>query len=109
MTSGPRAVIVRDKDGYWFVGFPEVPGCHTQGRTLRAARTRMRDALSLFVHDADTAHIVEHLRLEDAMAGVRRTAQLREHAAEAQQEAQAAARAAVRSLLDAGLTLRDTR
>lgn len=109
MTGGPyRAVIVRDEDGYWFVDFPDVPGCHTQGRTLRAARTRMRDALSLFVDDADTAHIVEDLRLpEDAMAAVHRTAQLREQAAEAQQESQAAARAAVRSLLDAGLTLRD--
>jgi predicted RNase H-like HicB family nuclease len=108
-TGGPyRAVIVRDEDGYWFVDFPDIPGCHTQGRTLRAARTRMRDALSLFVDDADAAHIVEDLRLPgDTMAAVHRTVELREHAAEAAQESQAAAREAVRRLLDAGLTLRD--
>ncbi|MGH8904035.1 MAG: type II toxin-antitoxin system HicB family antitoxin [Egibacteraceae bacterium] len=62
MTAGPyRAVIVRDEDGYWFVDFPDVPGCHTQGRTLRAARQRMRDALLLLVDDAGTAHVVEDL------------------------------------------------
>ncbi|MGH8885145.1 MAG: type II toxin-antitoxin system HicB family antitoxin [Egibacteraceae bacterium] len=90
MTGGSyRAVIVRDEDGYWFVDFPEVPGCHAQGRTLRAARKRMRAALSLFVDDADTAQIVEDLRLpDDALAAVHRTAQLREHAVEAQQESQ---------------------
>jgi predicted RNase H-like HicB family nuclease len=109
MTGGPyRASIVRDEDGYWFVDFPDVPGCHTQGRTLRAARQRMRDALSLFVNDADSAEIVEDLHLPgDALAAVRRTTELREQAAQVQQESQAAARAAVRSLLDAGLTLRD--
>lgn len=102
------AVVVRDEDGYWFVDFPDVPGCHTQGRTLRAARERMRDALSLFVDDADRGEIVEDLRLpSNALAAVRRTAQLREQAAETQQESQAAARVAVRILLDAGLTLRD--
>lgn len=102
------AVIVRDDDGYWFVDFPDVPGCHTQGRTLQTARQRMRDALSLFVDDADSAEIVEDLRLpDDALAAVRRTTELREQAAQVQQESQAAARAAVRSLLDAGLTLRD--
>lgn len=102
------AVIVRDEDGYWFVDFPDVPGCHTQGRTLRAARERMRDALSLFVPDADTAQIVEDLQLpNDALGAVRRSAQLRAHATEAQQESQVATRDAVRSLLEAGLTLRD--
>ncbi|MGH8904036.1 MAG: hypothetical protein ACRDYA_20750 [Egibacteraceae bacterium] len=41
------------------------------------------------------------------MAAVHRTAQLREHAAKAQQESRAKRERRVRSLLDAGLTLRD--
>ena len=109
MTQGQyTAVIVRDENGYWFVDFPDVPGCHTQGRTLRAARERMRDALALFVDDADTAQIVEDLKLPgDALGAVRRSAELRAEATEAQRESQVATRDAARSLLEAGLTLRD--
>ena len=36
------------KDGKWIVAYvPEVPGAHTQGRTLKEARSNLREALRL--------------------------------------------------------------
>ncbi len=56
-------VLERDEAGYWVADFPDVPGCHTQGRTLRQVRGRLRDALSLFVSDAAAAKLAEELRV----------------------------------------------
>lgn len=54
----------RDESGWWVVEVPEVQGCHTQARSLAEARRRIRDALSLFVDDAETAELVEDVRRE---------------------------------------------
>jgi hypothetical protein len=76
MTEGPhRAAIVRNEDAYRFVDFPTY-------RAARGARCGSRrhthDGLSLFVYEADTAEIIEVLRLPgDAMAAMHRTAELR--------------------------------
>ena len=53
----------READGRWTVEVPEVKGCHTYGRTIDQARERIREALGLFVDDADTAEIVDEVRL----------------------------------------------
>ena len=58
-----RAVYERDDNGTWLVSAPEVKGCHTYGRTIEQARERFREALSLFVDDADTAEITDHVQL----------------------------------------------
>jgi predicted RNase H-like HicB family nuclease len=57
------AVYERDESGVWTVHVPEVPGCHTWGETLRQARSNVRDALSLWVDDADTAELVDSVEL----------------------------------------------
>jgi predicted RNase H-like HicB family nuclease len=107
-TANYLVVIERDEDGYWFVDFPDVPGCHTQGRTLRQARTRAREVLDLFVDDADNVTLVEELRLpNEVRQAVTASAARREQAAREQTEAQDATAEAARRLLDAGLTLRD--
>jgi predicted RNase H-like HicB family nuclease len=42
-------VVERDEDG-WYVGsIPELPGCHTQGKTIEELAERMREAISLCV------------------------------------------------------------
>jgi len=47
-------VIERDQAG-WYVGnIPELPGCHTQGRTIEELTTRMREAINLYLEDGDT-------------------------------------------------------
>jgi len=64
-----RAVVRRDEDGYWFADFPDIPGCHTQAKTRELLRVRMRDALDLFVPDADTAVVTEDLRWPAGASG----------------------------------------
>lgn len=46
-------VIERDEEG-WYVGnIPELPGCHTQGRTVEELTERMREAIELYLEDVD--------------------------------------------------------
>ena len=48
-------VIERDEKG-WFVGsIPELPGCHTQGRTVEELTERMKEAIELYLEDVDTS------------------------------------------------------
>ena len=50
----------RDEGPRWRVAsVREVAGCHTQGRTVAEARRRIREALDLWVDDAETAEIVD--------------------------------------------------
>lgn len=53
----------RDQTGWWVADVKEVKGCHTQGRTVDEARRRIREALSLFVDDADTAPLMDEVKL----------------------------------------------
>jgi predicted RNase H-like HicB family nuclease len=74
-----RAVYEREPDGRWTVEVPQVRGCHTYGRTIEQARERIREALDLFVADADTAEIVDEVRLPaHLMTEVKRARRLRE-------------------------------
>lgn len=52
-----------DARGWWVASVREVPGCHTQGRTLRQARIRAREALGLYVADAQKASLDLEIRL----------------------------------------------
>jgi predicted RNase H-like HicB family nuclease len=56
------AVYEQDPDGTWIVHVPEVAGCHTQGRTIDQARERIREALGLWVDNAESAEIVDDVR-----------------------------------------------
>src|SRR5947209_19455644 len=61
-----KAVFERDESGAWIVRIPELRGCHTYGRTLDQARRRIREALSLWVDNAEDAVIEEEIRLPAA-------------------------------------------
>lgn len=55
----------RDESGWWFASVTEVRGCHTQGRTIQEAERRIREALGLFVDDADEAELKRDVKLPD--------------------------------------------
>jgi len=44
------AVIVeRDEDGYYVASVPELPGCHTQAKTLDGLMERIREAIEAYL------------------------------------------------------------
>ena len=102
-----RVIFERDESGAWKARVPSVRDCHTRGRTLEQARRRIREALGLWVDDADTAELVEDVRLpHPARAAIRESRKARDVAHRQRQEAQAATAEAARLLveeLDLGL------
>lgn len=61
-------IYERDEADWWVADVPEVPGCHTQGRTIEQARERILDALSLYVDDAEQILLREEARLPESAA-----------------------------------------
>ena len=89
----------RDRAGWWVASVREVPGCHTQGRTVDEARRRIREALSLFVDNAASADLTDRVKLPPAVAKAIRAYATRRRKADAESKrAASAARAAVRLL-----------
>ena len=104
-----RAVYDRDGDGRWNVEIPDVAGCYTYGRTIAQARARIREALGLFVRNAEHVAIVDEIRLPAAAR--RRVARLldtRANAERGQRQLREAQRAAASQLRAAGLSFRDS-
>jgi len=49
MTRKFHVIIERDEDGY-FVGLvPELPGCHTQAKSLDMLQERLKEAIRLYL------------------------------------------------------------
>jgi len=42
-------VVERDEDGYYVASVPELPGCHTQAKTLDELMKRVREAIELYL------------------------------------------------------------
>ena len=61
-------------DGWWTVRIKEVAGVHSQGRSIKQARTRVFEALSLFVEDVEKSDIEDDIHLGDALETVVRRA-----------------------------------
>lgn len=110
VTTGTYTVIYeRDERGWWVASVRGVRGCHTQGRTLEQARRRVREALGLFVKDADTADFVAHIRLpKPARRALTRGLTARQRADQERAKAAKALQAAMRALARTGLSRRDT-
>lgn len=58
------------EDGWWVASIPEVPGCHTQGKSIEQARARIREALKLFVRDTYKAELLDEIRLPKQAKGL---------------------------------------
>ena len=104
-----RVIFERDESGAWLARAPSVRGCHTYGRTLDQARRRVREALSLWVDDAQSATLVEDVRLPlRAGAAIRVSREKRARAEATRDEAQASTIRAARTLVnELHLGLRD--
>jgi len=42
-------VVERDEDGYYVASVPELPGCHTQAKTLDELMKRVREAIEVYL------------------------------------------------------------
>jgi predicted RNase H-like HicB family nuclease len=42
-------LIERDEDGYFIASVPELPGCHTEARTLDELTSRVKEAIELYL------------------------------------------------------------
>lgn len=74
-----KVTYERDEKGWWVASVKEVPGCHTQGRTIDQARRRIREALGLYVKNAEKAEFHETVSLsEEARKAIATVKKLRE-------------------------------
>lgn len=96
-----RVVFERDESRSWIVSVPELPGCHTYGRTLGQARKRLREALALWVDDPAGAVLDEDIQLpKRALAAVDRSREARREAARERDRANELTLRAARTLVD---------
>lgn len=104
-----KAVYSREPDGAWIV---YIRGhrheIHTFARSLRTARENIRDALSLWYDDADSATIVDRVELEPALEDeLAATEELARLHSDVSRKLAAKRRRAVRVLQKKGLGTRD--
>lgn len=104
-----RVIFERDESGAWIARVPSIRGCHSHGRTLEQARRRIREALALWVDDAEAAELDEELRLPTkARVAIERSRRARDEADESAAGARTATTEAARTLVeDVHLGLRD--
>jgi predicted RNase H-like HicB family nuclease len=48
MTRKFHVIIERDEDGYFVGHVPELPGCHTQAKSLDVLQKRLKEAIRLY-------------------------------------------------------------
>lgn len=53
MRQGFDVIIERDEDGYYVATVPQLPGCHTQARSLRTLMKRLNEAVELWLEVED--------------------------------------------------------
>lgn len=108
MARSYKVVIELGEDGLWAVSVPAIRGCRSQGKGIAQARERIREALGLFIDDADDAELREELKLP---ATLKRTLHAyhgaRKRAQAEKKKAQAKALESARILKKAGFTVRD--
>ena len=54
-------VIEQDKDGYYIASVPELPGCHTQAKSLDELNVRVIEAIELYL-EVDKERINKEIR-----------------------------------------------
>jgi len=42
-----NVIVERDEDGFYVASVPQIPGCHTQAKSLDALMERIREAIDL--------------------------------------------------------------
>lgn len=47
-----EVIVEQDEEGWFVAAVPELPGCHTQGRTRDEALERVEEAIALSLDEA---------------------------------------------------------
>ena len=50
-----EVIIRKDEDGYYVATVPELPGCHTQAKSLDDLMSRIKEAISLYMETEDAS------------------------------------------------------
>lgn len=104
-----RVDLQRDESGAWIASVPDVPGCHSYGRSIEQAMNRIREALGLWVDDAEGAELDPRPHLPAvARRHLDRALKARAQAAEAERASAEAMLQVVDMLAKFGLSRRDT-
>ncbi|MCL2134242.1 MAG: type II toxin-antitoxin system HicB family antitoxin [Candidatus Bathyarchaeota archaeon] len=56
-------VVEKDEDGHYVASVPELPGCHTQAKTLDTVMERIKEAIQGYL-EAQTEDLKQHSRTE---------------------------------------------
>lgn len=64
-----KVILEPIEDGWWLATAPGVQGCLTDAPTIGKAKRRIRDALSCFVEDYDTAELEFEVKLPKELTG----------------------------------------
>ncbi len=54
-----NVIIERDAEGYYVASVPELPGCHTQARSLDTLMKRVQEAIELCLEVARPPFVVK--------------------------------------------------
>ncbi|MDQ3679996.1 MAG: type II toxin-antitoxin system HicB family antitoxin [Actinomycetota bacterium] len=110
MSAKKTYVAVYERDGAddaWNVHVKGLDGCHTYGRSLRQAQSRIREALGLWL-DTDPASLTIRDQLPAQLTAVAdRVSRARSDAERAGSKAQQQTAQAVKTLTGLGLSRRD--
>jgi predicted RNase H-like HicB family nuclease len=48
-----KVVITKGEDGWYVVTVPSLPGCITQGKTIKEAKENIKEAISLYLESEE--------------------------------------------------------
>ena len=107
-----KAIFEREATGVWTVELANLQGVHSWGRSIEQARSRLRDALAVWIEDAGVAReaiLEEEFRLPSRVSSAVTSARELRLSAEAMAEqSQSALRRAARQLVtEQRLSVRD--
>jgi predicted RNase H-like HicB family nuclease len=102
-----RVVFEPESDGWWTVTVPSVRGCHTQAKSIEQGLSRIREALSLFIDNAESVKLDIKPRISATVLNAIKEARRKQVAAEKAQAQAAKANRAIVHQLRSRFSVRD--
>lgn len=59
-----NVIVERDEDGYYVASVVELPGCHTQAKTLDQLSRRIKEAVEAYLQVAEPEHRPEFVAVQ---------------------------------------------
>lgn len=57
-------VIRQDEDGYYVAAVPELPGCHSQAKSLDELMSRIKEAIQLCLEEEETGEMGSFIEVQ---------------------------------------------